>query len=158
MARGEIESYRAALEARQRRHGEDFAPVGPQGDVDSPLNRDELELLDDVLIEAERVTGLRFTAYLGDLGADTRTTAEALLTSLGAEAPVAVLLAVSPGQRVVEVVTGGEASRRISERAARLAVMTVTAACGLGEIANGLVNGLRILADQAGTLPDRTTW
>ncbi|MEP6981522.1 MAG: DUF5130 family protein [Nakamurella sp.] len=158
MARGEIESYLAALEDRQRRHGEGSATVGPQGDVDSPLNRDELELLDDVLIEAERVTGLRFTAYLGDLGDDTRAAAEGLLTSLGAEAPVAVLLAVSPGQRVVEVVTGGEASRRISERAARLAVMTVTAACGLGEIANGLVNGLRILADQAGTLPDRTTW
>lgn len=158
MAHGELESYQAALEARQRRHGEGYAVSGPQGEADSPLDRSELELLDDVLIEAERVTGLRFTAYLGDLGDDTRTTAETLLSSLGAEAPVAVLLAVSPGQRVVEVVTGGEASRRISDRAARLAVMTVTTACGQGEVANGLVNGLRILADQAGTLPERSTW
>lgn len=158
MAHGEVVARLQDIESRQERHGRGFAVSGPQGDVDSPLGRSELELLDDVLIEAERKTGLRFTAYLGDLGVDTRATAEDLLRSLGGEAPVAVLLAVSPGQRVVEVVTGGEAARRISDRAARLAVMTVTAACGVGDVANGLVNGLRILADQAGTLPDRSGW
>lgn len=158
MAHGELSARMDELEARQRNHGRGYAVSGPQGDSDSPLNRSELELLDDVLIEAERVTGLRFTAYLGHLGSDTRSTAEGLLTSLGAEAPVTVLLAVSPGQGVVEVVTGGEAARRISDRAARLAVMSVTAACGAGEITNGLVNGLRILADQAGTLPERSNW
>ncbi len=131
---------------------------GPIGEADSPLSRSDLELLDDVLIEAERVTGLRFTAYVGNLGSDTRGTAESLLTGLGDEAPVAVLLAISPGQRVVEVVTGGEASRRISERAARLAVLSVVASAGDGDITGSLVNGLRILADQAGTLPERTNW
>ena len=158
MAHGEVATRSAELEARQSRHGAGYADSGPKGDSDSPLSRSDLELLDDVLIEAERVTGLRFTAYIGDLGSDTRATAESLLTSLGHEAPMAVLLAVSPGQRVVEVVTGGEAARRITDRAARLAVLSVTSACGLGEIANGLVNGLRILADQAGTLPDRSNW
>ncbi len=158
MAHGEVSARLADIERRQERHGRGYAVVGPQGDADSPLDRAQLELLDDVLIEAERRTGLRFTAYLGDLGTDTRATAEGLLTSLGAEAPVAVLLALSPAQRVVEVVTGGEASRRISDRAARLAVLSVTAACGVGEVADGLVNGLRILADQAGTLPERSNW
>jgi hypothetical protein len=158
VAHGELAVRMAELEARQESHSRGYAVLGPQGDADSPLDRSELELLDDVLIEAERKTGLRFTAYLGALGNDTRATAEDLLTSLGAEAPVAVLLAVSPAQRVVEVVTGGEASRRISDRAARLAVMSVTAACGVGAVAEGLVNGLRILADQAGTLPERSNW
>ncbi len=158
MAHGELSARLQEIEARQERHGRGYAICGPQGDVDSPLDRSDLELLDDVLIEAERKTGLRFTAFLGDLGVDTRAAAEDLVTSLGAEAPVAVLLAVSPGQRVVEVVTGGEASRRISDRSARLAVMAVTAACGVGDVVSGLVNGLRILADQAGTLPDRSNW
>jgi hypothetical protein len=158
VAHGELSARLTELEARQESHHRGYAIAGPQGDVDSPFDREQLELLDDVLIEAERKTGLRFTAYLGGLGSDTRSTAEELLKSLGHEAPVAVLLAVSPAQRVVEVVTGGEASRRISDRAARLAVLTVTAACGVGEIADGLVNGLRILADQAGTLPDRSHW
>jgi hypothetical protein len=74
------------------------------------------------------------------------------------DSPVTVLLAVSPAQRVVEVVTGSEASRRISERAARLAVLSVVSSCGLGEVATGVTNGVRILADQAGTLPERSTW
>ncbi len=158
MAHGEIAIRAEELAARQDRHGRVFAHSGPRGEADSPLSRSDLELLDDVLIEAERVTGLRFTAYIGDLGADSRASAESMLQSLGAEAPVSVLLAVSPGQRLVEVVTGGEAGRRISDRAARLAVLAVTSACGLGEIGNGVVNGLRVLADQAGTLPERSSW
>lgn len=158
MARGEVASRTDQLASRVERHGRSYAESGPKGDSDSPLSRADLEFLDDVLIEAERVTGLRFTAYIGNLGTDTRATAETLLTSLGAEAPIAVLVAVSPGQRVVEVVTGGEAARRISDRASRLAVLAVSSACGLGEVANGLVNGLRILADQAGTPPERSTW
>jgi Domain of unknown function (DUF5130) len=159
VAHGEVESSRADSHARRTaRHQRTFADSGPIGDSDSPLSRGDLELLDDVLIEAERVTGLRFTAFIGNLGSDSRTVAESLLRSIGAESPIAVLLAVSPAQRIVEVVTGGEAARRISDRAARLAVLSVTSACGVGEIANGLVNGLRILADQAGTLPERSTW
>ena len=159
MAHGEVHQQRAAsLAERTDRHGKEFATVGPVGDSDSPLTRTELELLDDVLIEAERVTGLRFAAYVGSLGNDTRAGAESLLRSLDHEASMAVLLAVSPAQRVVEVVTGSEASRRISERAARLAVLSVVSSCGLGEVATGVTNGVRILADQAGTLPERSTW
>lgn len=158
MASGELvvaQQRTSAVIAHNRRA---FSISGPQGDADSPLSRGELELLDDVLIEAERVTGLRFATFLGHLGADTRSTAESLLTSFGHDAPMTVLLAVSPGQRVVEVVTGGEAGRRISDRAARLAVLSVVASAGDGNIGGALINGLRILADQAGRLPERATW
>lgn len=159
MARGELKVKRSeALAERVDRHGRMFAESGPKGDADSPLSRPDLELLDDVILEAERATGLRFAAYIGALGNDTRAGAESLLLSLEHEAPMAVLLAVSPAQRVVEVVTGSEASRRISERSARLAVLSVVSSCGLGEVGTGVVNGLRILADQAGTLPERSTW
>jgi len=132
--------------------------VGPHGEAEQPLTTTQLELLDDVLREAERFTGLRFSAYLGDLGNNTAASAESLLAGLGADAPAAVLLAVSPGQRVVEVVTGGEAARRVSDRAARLAVLAVVSSCTDGDIAGALVTGIRILADQAGTLPERSTW
>jgi hypothetical protein len=159
VAPGEPDGARAAaLAVRQDMHGRRYAVSGPQGDADAPLTRPELELLDDVLTEAERITGLRFAAYIGSLGSDTRSGAEGLLTSLGAEAALTALIAVSPGQRVVEVVTGAEASRRISDRAAKLAVLSVVSSCGLGEISTGVVNGIRILADQAGTLPERSTW
>lgn len=133
-------------------------PCGPLGYASLPLTAPQLELLDDVIFEAERVTGLRFSVYLGDLGKDTRATAEDLVSGLGHDAPAAVLLAVSPGQRVVEVVTGTEASRRLSDRSSRLAVLSVVASCADGDLAGALVNGVRMLADQAGTLPERTNW
>lgn len=159
MAHGDLASKRAvSLANRVERHQRAFAESGPKGDTHSPLTRTELELLDDVILEAERVTGLRFSAYIGSLGEDTRAGAESLLGKLGDAAPAGVVLAVSPAQQVVEVVTGGYASLRISDRAARLAVMSTVSSCSKGEFGEGIVNGLRILADQAGTLPDRTTW
>src|SRR6476469_3378589 len=132
--------------------------TGPVGQTDQPLSTSQLELLDDVLREAERFTGLRFSAYLGDLGSNPGASAQNLLAGLGADAPAAVLLAISPGQRVVEVATGGEAARRVTDRAAKLAVLAVQSSCGDGDIPGALVTGIRILADQAGTLPDRSTW
>ncbi len=132
--------------------------MGPSGGAEQPLSTAQLELLDDVIREAERFTGLRFSAYLGDMGSDTGAFAQGLLTGLGHDAPDAVLLAISPGQRAVEVATGGEAARRISDRAARLAVLAVVASCTDGDIAGALVTGIRILADQAGTLPERSSW
>ena len=132
--------------------------VGPAGEADQPLTTAQLELLDDVIREAEGFTGLRFSAYLGDLGSNSGSTAQSLLSGLGADAEAAVLLAVSPGERVVEVVTGAESARRISDRAARLAVLAVVSSCTDGDIPGALVTGVRILADQAGTLPERSTW
>lgn len=132
--------------------------VGPQGNSESPLTPVQRNTLDEVIAAAERTTGLRFSVYVGDLGQQTRATAEGLHSGLGAEAVVAVLLAVSPGQHVVEVVTGPEAARRISDRSARLAVLSAIASCSEGDLIGGLVNGIRTLADQAGTLPERSNW
>lgn len=154
MARGELVSAGASSVVPW----DHVPPVGPAGEADQPLTTTQLELLDDVLREAERFTGLRFSAYLGDLGTDSRGFAQGLISGLGADAPSAVLMAISPGQRMVEVVTGPEAARRVSDRAARLAVLAVVSSCTDGDIAGALVTGIRILADQAGTLPERSTW
>ncbi len=132
--------------------------VGPQGNAGRPFDNKSLTLLDEVIDQAEQVTGLRFSAYLGDLGSDTRTTAQSLLNGLGHDASSAVLVAVSPGQRVVEVVTGAEAARRISDRSARLAVLAVVSSAVDGDLLGALVNAVRTLADQAGTLPARSSW
>jgi hypothetical protein len=61
-----------------------------------------------------------------------------------------VLIAVSPGQRVVEVVTGAAAARRIPDRACALAVLSMTGSFAAGDLVGGIVNGLRQLSDQAG--------
>ncbi len=132
--------------------------AGPTGYAESPFDSKQLMMLDEVIESAEEVTGLRFSAYLGDLGADSRATALSLHAGLGSDAPNGVLVALSPSQRIVEVVTGTVAALRISDRAARLAVLNVVSAAGNGDLHGALVNAIRTLADQAGTLPDRTTW
>jgi hypothetical protein len=110
----------------------------------------ELARLDEALTMSSRETGLRFTLYLGDLGTPTRVRAEELHALSGDKPAESVLIAVSPGQRVVEVVTGAAAARRIPDRACALAVLSMTGSFAAGDLVGGVVNGLRQLSDQAG--------
>ncbi|GAB1513755.1 DUF5130 family protein [Actinophytocola sp. KF-1] len=116
-----------------------------------PFSSVQLARLDEALTLSARTTGLAFSVYLGELGDDTRATAEQLHAESGDNAPAAVLIAVSPGQRKVEVVTGAESSRRLPDRACNLAVMSMVASFKEGDLIGGLVSGLRMLTDQAGT-------
>jgi hypothetical protein len=118
-----------------------------------PFTPVQLSRLDEALTLSSRSTGLDFSVYLGDLGADTHDTAVALHAETAAAAPHAVLIAVSPGQRVVEVLTGAEAHRRISDRSGKLAVMSMVASFKEGDLIGGLVSGLRMLTDQVGHDP-----
>lgn len=120
-----------------------------------PFTTSQLTRLDEALTMASRETGLDFSIYLGDLGEDTRATAERLHAQMGDVAPNAVLVAVSPGQRVVELVTGEESHRRLPDRSCSLAVMSMVASFKEGDLFGGLLSGLRMLADQAGTPPRR---
>ncbi|GAA1860743.1 DUF5130 family protein [Pseudonocardia ailaonensis] len=109
----------------------------------------QLSRLDEALTLASRDTGLLFAIYLGDLGADSAAAAAELQSSLDS-AHEAVLVAVSPGQRLVEVVTGAEAKLRLPDRGAKLAVMSMVASFKESDLLGGLLSGLRMLADQAG--------
>ena len=110
----------------------------------------DLSRLDEALTMSSRETGLRFTLYIGDLGPQTRARAEELFEQSGGDLPESVLLAISPGQRVVEVVVGAAASRRLPDRACALAVLSMTNSFASGDLVGGIVNGLRQLSDQAG--------
>jgi hypothetical protein len=116
-----------------------------------PFTTVQLTRLDEALTVASRFTGLTFSVYLGDLGANTRATAEELHDGLDdATAPYTVVIAVSPGQRKIEIVTGASAARRISARICNLSINTMRSSFQEGDLIGGLVNGVRILCDQAG--------
>ncbi|WP_409329561.1 DUF5130 family protein [Trujillonella humicola] len=121
-----------------------------EGPGSGPFSLQELSRLDEALTMSSRETGLRFTLYLGDLGQRTRSRAEELHATSGGDPAESVLLAVSPGQRVVEVVTGHGAARRLPDRACALAVLSMTNSFAAGDLVGGIVNGLRQLSDQAG--------
>ena len=112
-----------------------------------PFSRSQLAKLDDVLVRTSRSASAHFGIYLGDLGSDTRTRAEELHDSLGEQADDAVLVAVSPGQRVVEVVTGCKVANRLPDRGCKLAVESMVSSFKDGDLAGGLSSGLRMLAD-----------
>jgi hypothetical protein len=121
-------------------------------DDEHPFTPVQLTRLDEALTLATRETGLRFSVYLGDLG-DSPPQRVAQLHDGLTDAADAVLVAVSPGQKVVEVLTGPVARLRLPDRGAKLAVMSMVASFKEGDLFGGLLSGLRMLADQAGGRP-----
>jgi hypothetical protein len=125
---------------------EPAAPIGP-------FNSVQLARLDEALTLASRETGLDFSVYLGELGNDPRTAAERLHASTDNPAN-AVLIAVSPGERLIEILTGEHALQRLPDRGAKLAVASMIASFKEGSLIGGLINALRMLSDQAGPAPE----
>ena len=119
-------------------------------DSRSPFTASQLKRIDEALTLAGRGTGLLFTLWVGDLGERPREHVEELHASLGDGAASAVVVAVSPGERVVEVVTGEESSRRIDDRGAKLAVISMVNSFKESNLVGGIVEGITMLADQAG--------
>ena len=115
-----------------------------------PFTPVQLSRLDEALTLASRDSGLRFSVYLGELGPRPTDTAQRLHGQMEGT-DESVLVAVSPEQRVVEVVTGSEARVRLPDRGAKLAVMSMVASFKEGDLLGGLLSGLRMLADQAGS-------
>jgi len=124
--------------------------VVDEGENPSPFSYRDLARVDEALTMSSKETGLRFTLYIGDLGRDTRTTAEDLHQRSGGDVGNGVLVAISPGQRVVEIVTGTSAARRLPDRACALAVLSMTNRLGSGDLVGAIVHGFRQLSDSAG--------
>jgi hypothetical protein len=117
---------------------------------ETPFSAVQLSRLDEALTLVSRHTELRFSVYLGDLGEDSHAGAQALHEKLGAVGTDSVLIAVDPQRRNVDIVTGPEARVRLADRSAKLAVMSMVASFKEGDLIGGLLNGLRMLSDQAG--------
>jgi len=130
--------------------GEQERAVTQHPDVlDGPFSTRQLLRLEQALRVADQSTGLTFSVYVGDLDEPVRTHAEKLHGEL-VDADRAVLIAVSPNQRVLEIVTGAEARKRITDRDAKLAALSMVASFSGGDLAGGIISGLDQLANHAG--------
>jgi hypothetical protein len=85
--------------------------------VTYPFPVKDLVFLDDALTYGSRTAKARFAVYLGDLGEDTAAGAREILAKVPTPEN-AVLLAVSPNQRAIEVVYGSDVQGRGIEQAA----------------------------------------
>lgn len=122
---------------------------GPQGSLGQtgPFTVRQLSRLDEALTLSSRETGLTFSVYVGDFKAPARAHAEALFERLDDSS---VLVAVSPGQRNLHIVTGPDSAKRLPNRACALAALAMRASFANGDLVGGIVTGLRMLADSAG--------
>ncbi|WP_130492939.1 DUF5130 family protein [Motilibacter rhizosphaerae] len=102
--------------------------------------------------EVRERAGLHVSVYVGALGAQPRARAEQLLAGLGAAGADVALVAVDPAARRLELVTGARAARRLDERSATLAALAMTSSFGSGDLAGGIVNGIRMLGEHASAL------
>jgi uncharacterized membrane protein YgcG len=126
------------------------SPAEPEPAVlDGPFTIRQLMRLDEALRVADQQTGLTFSVYIGELAEPVRESAVRLHKQVE-NAATAVLLAVSPNQRMLEIVTGSAARKRISDRDAKLAALSMAAAFAGGDLAGGVLAGLDQLATHAG--------
>ena len=121
----------------------------PNPVADGPFSTRQLLRLDEALRSADQQTGLIFSVYIGELDPPTRESAEKLHKQID-DADHAILIAVSPNQRKLEIVTGNEARKRISDRDAKLAGLSMAAAFAGGDLAGGILSGIDQLASHAG--------
>lgn len=125
----------------------------------SPSTRDGLtprqqERIEHAVSLCRSENGLDVSVLVGDLDlpelSQFRSAAERLHAALGERAASAVLLVVAPGQRRVEIVTGPGVRRRVPDRVCALTVLSMTSAFAGGDLATGVIDGLRQIADAAG--------
>jgi hypothetical protein len=124
------------------------------GRTPGPFTPRQLSRLDEALTLSSRETQLDFSLWVGALEEPTRQHAERLHAGLPRPAD-GVLVAVSPGQRVLHIVTGEHSAKRLPDRSCALAALSMRASLSVGDLVGALVNGLRMLSDQAGRPHER---
>lgn len=115
-----------------------------------PLTPRQLRRIERAVDLAERTSGLQFCVYVGPAEGDLRAAAETMLAErCGLDRP-AVTVLVSPPRRQFEIVPSPVAAQRLPDHAAPLAAAAMTASFGVGDVAGGIAEGVRLLAQYAG--------
>lgn len=114
---------------------------------------DQAREIDRLLRAARDETGVRFSVWVGQAPEQVRRHARRLHAALGREAAAAVLVAVDPVARRLEIVTGVHARRRLDDRTCALAAMSMTSAFGVGDLSGGITSGVSMLRDHARRMP-----
>jgi uncharacterized membrane protein YgcG len=118
----------------------------PAGDAFSQRQNDDIVR---AIRLAQQQSDLPVSVYVGTLDGDPRDEAMLLHGALGDQAAQSVLVAVDPGSRRLEIVTGAAVRRRLDDRSTGLAAMAMTSAFQGGDLSGGIANGIISLAEHA---------
>jgi len=104
--------------------------------------------IDRTIRAAEQSSRCEFSVFVGNAGDDPRAYARRLHGSLAAP-DRSILLMVDPHTQVIEVVTGEEVRRTLSDAAVGLAVLQMQTAFAAEDLLGGLKRGVQMLAERA---------
>jgi uncharacterized membrane protein YgcG len=115
------------------------------GDAFSPSQRHEI---DKAIRDAEQLSRIEFSVYVGHSDGETRQFAERLHAALVAP-DRSVLVLVDPAAKRLEIVTGSDAHRALDDAEVKLAVLTMQTAFAAGDLVGGITRGVQQLAEHA---------
>ncbi|WP_405180074.1 DUF5130 domain-containing protein [Nocardia sp. NBC_01377] len=123
--------------------------VHEAGDVfkEVPFSDDERLAIDNALTKATRATKTRFNVYIGDLGSDSATGADAIFPATP-EAARSVLIAVSPNDKAIEVRAGIDVPVRAKDRMCQLGATAARESFKRGELIDGLLSAIEVMVGE----------
>ncbi len=104
--------------------------------------------LDQTIRAAEQVSRFEFSVFVGAAEGEPRAFAERLHASLSAPSR-SILVMVDPTARLLEIVTGSEVRRILTDHDVALAVLEMRTEFASGDLVRGLRRGISMLAMQS---------
>lgn len=104
--------------------------------------------LDKAIRAAEQSCRFEFSVFIGSAEGDSRVYAQRLHSSLVAPTH-SVLVMVDPAARVIEVVTGAEVRRHLTDREVELAIFAMQTDFAADDLVGGLKRAIAMLAEHA---------
>jgi uncharacterized membrane protein YgcG len=114
------------------------------------LTKADKKRIDAAVADAERLTGIEMCVILGAKAhIDPRTEAERAFHKAGLHERPSVLIVVTPSARTLEIVVAHDLRDRVTDQMCDETVHLMTGLFALGNLAGGLEQGIRHLAERA---------
>jgi uncharacterized membrane protein YgcG len=120
------------------------------GELISPRARQQI---DKAIRRAETTCRYEFSVFVGAAEEESQPFARRLHGALAAPSR-SVLIMVDPVSRLLEVVTGADVRRDLTDAEVELAVLEMQSSFAAGDLVDGLTRGITMLAEHA--TPQRT--
>ena len=108
----------------------------------------ERQSIDAAIRQAELLCRFEFSVFVGDADGEPRDFATSLHNSLVAPAR-SIMIMVDPQARALEVVTGAQVRRTLSDREVELAALQMQTSFAADDYVGGLTSGIAMLAEHA---------
>jgi len=118
------------------------------GRLTARLTSGDRVALDETIRRAEQLSRAEFSVFVGHAEGDPRAFAQSLHSALVAPAR-SVLVMVDPAARALEVITGSEVRRTLTDPQVELAVAQMQSLFAQGELVAGLRRGIQMMAEHA---------